>query len=280
MGYPLGKAPTLNQDGTYTGTSPDEMQLIIGSRWATQGLVAGTPIKARADMSWDIAAHTAVVRTGAGLAVEAPVKAQQLAHPAAPASGSRQDWVCVDSDGNMLIRSGTQPTNVAPIAAMSVPAGATSTSQINFAKNYLYALPVQSSLGLVGEWIDSYGQDVPYDGPEWTAWQGTLPVFPTDRELELRIVQCISTARSSDPYKWDRGIYRHRIKIDGVQKFDFAAEYTDAWEPKIFTLPVQVLAGVAHTITYSQYYKWGSKPYRFVTGVPAGIQVWDKGAAK
>ncbi|WIY84339.1 hypothetical protein [Propionimicrobium sp. PCR01-08-3] len=285
MGYPLGLAPIETASGDIRGTTPDGMQRLLGSRWGNPGIIAGCQVVGGNDMLWHYKAGAVVVSTGVGLAVEVPLESGTIAALPAPATGSRRDYIYVTAttgtNGDLVgqVRIGSEmATPGTTIASALVPAGATSTAQMGVDKAQRFALPVTASTGKIAEWRDDYGQDVPYDGPEWTAFQGTLPIFPTDRELELRITQSISTARYNDPYKWDRGIYKHRIKLNGVSKFDFAAEYTDAWEPKTFILPLQVAANTQNTITYTEVFAWGSKPYRFVSGVDAGIQIWDKGA--
>lgn len=274
MGYPFGLAAL--EDGTCT--TPAGMQRILGSRWGNPGVIAGCGVSGRADMKWQVDAGAVVVETGTGLAVEVPVESTQVTSPAAPSTGTRRDYIYTDITGQVKIAS-SLPASGSVIESVIVPAGATATNQMGVEFAQRYALPVGASLGMIAEWADPSQAGAAYTSPEAVKWNYTLPILPTDRLLEFRITQCLTTNYDS-PGENLRGSVGHRIKIDGAEIAWVEVEYTNVWEAKQISCQANVSGGVAHTVAYSMGKWWGSTAYRFRRGIPAGIWVWDRGATQ
>ena len=285
MGYPYGLAP--REDGT--GTSPADLQRILGSRWANPGVIAGCRVTGRTDMTWQIGAGAVVVMTGAGLAVEVPVESIWVAALPAPATGTRRDYIYVtgNSDqasldaGNVRVSS-VEPSTGTVIATVRVPAGATTTAQMGVESAVRYALPVGASLGVLAKWDDPAGDQttVPDNGYQ-TMWSTTLPILPTDRLIEVEVTQCVSLQgdRRAQGGMW------HRIMLDGVLQAGIGLDLSFSWSPKYARVPLEISGQVPHTISYLRSRDWhepsSARPAFFVTNtVRSGVRVWDRGAVQ
>ena len=240
-------------------------------------MIAGCVLSGTAGMTWQLAGGAVVVSSGVGLAVEVPVDAQQVAQPAAPASGTRRDWVVVSSLGQVSIVS-VEPTSGTIIASVQVPAGATATTQIGVELARRQALPVGASLGTIAEWVDPAPEGQDANTTEEVMWETALPILPTKREIEIEIRQCL--AYFGEQAQAARGGYRHELWLDGVSLGPVNIDVNFTWASRTATLRTALPYSTApHIIRYSKQLDWGTVPKHFgaTTALRAGVRVRDLG---
>ena len=271
MGWPWG----LSKPADGPGTTALDMQRILGARWGSAGVIAGCVLSGTAGMKWQLSGGAVVVSSGAGLAVEVPVDAQQVAQPAAPASGTRRDWVVVSSLGQVSIVS-VEPTSGTIIASVQVPAGVTATTQIGVELARRQALPVGASLGTIAEWVDPAPEGQDANTTEEVMWEATLPILPTKREIEIEIRQCLAYFGDQAA----RGGYQHKLRLDGASLGSVAMDVSFTWASRTATLRTALPYSTApHIIRYSKLLDWGTVPKHFgaTAALRAGVRVRDLG---
>ena len=87
------------------GTSAADMQLLLAQRWLSQGRIGGCQLTRSATlMRYTIGEGSAAVYSSANRMVEVPILATNLTAPAAPASGSRRDYIVAKPDGTLVVQ--------------------------------------------------------------------------------------------------------------------------------------------------------------------------------
>lgn len=157
MGYPWGKAPLA--DGT--GTTPADMQRIIGAQYMSAGVLpnGGLTVEGTSGMAYKVAAGAAFMWTSSAsrLGMLVPVDEVTVNTVPAPATGSRVDTIYVDGGGAVrVVQGATIPSGVA-IARFTVPAGITATTAAQQSIDRNFAIHTGASLGRLTRWVDPGG---------------------------------------------------------------------------------------------------------------------------
>ena len=103
---------------------------------------------------------------------------------------------------------------------------------------------------------------------------------PADRSaVEVEVIQCVSLQgdRRAQGGMW------HRVFVDGSMVAGVGMDLSFSWTRRTAIIPVELSAGVAHTIRYDRSRDWSEPaaavPTFFVTStVRSGVRVWDRGA--
>lgn len=196
MGYPWGRAPLA--DGT--GTTPTDIQRIIGAQFMTSGILpnGGLIVTGTAAMAYAVTAGAAMMWTSAAakLGILVPVEATTVATDPAPATGSRVDTIYVDGQGavRVAIGSTTVPSGVA-IARFTVPAGITATTSASQRLDRDYAIATGASLGRLSQWVDPGGG--PAGTSEVTRHQSQF-FLPSDRILRVDLSLTVRSATATE----------------------------------------------------------------------------------
>lgn len=194
MGYPWGKAPL--SDGT--GTTPADMQRIIGAQYMNSGILpnGGLTVEGTSGMAYKVNPGAAFMwfgyedRRGALI----PVDGTTVNTAPAPSTGSRIDTVYVDGDGTVRVVQGTAIPGGVALARFTVPAGITSTDAALMSIDRNFAIPVGASLGRQAHWTDPGG-----GGASMSESVKTVQRFhlPSDRLVEIRITATLRSATST-----------------------------------------------------------------------------------
>lgn len=271
MGYPFGLAP----DAGGNGTTPAGLQRIIAAEYgATGGRIRGCAVSRKSTMAYDVAAGAVVVMTGTDLAVVVPVDPVTVTTPAAPASGSRRDYVVVSSAGLVSVVQ-APPASGTVIAEFVVPAGITGTTGASQVTDSRFAMPTGVPLGpLVPRWTDPASTGTAANAVLFTLYQQTMPLVPTDRWVELTITQALACGAGQ------RGSMRYIptvTNMTGIPPASAELSYSEYYEPKQFTWGFWLLAGPnPSVITIQRQKAAGVDAFHFNYGT---IDVLDRGGA-
>ena len=277
MGYPLGLAP----DAQGRGTTPEGVQRIIGAEYGSQGRISGCQIGLRGDMQYDVSAGAAVVRTGTGLAVKVPVEAVTVPTIAAPATGTRRDYIVVGVDGQVSVKQ-AKPATGAVIGEVNVPAGIIATTGASVLADARYARQIGTPLGpLVGRWTDPAAKGAAMVRPLTTIFQRTLPLLPTDRWVEVMLTQCLYASSDGGASAGGQGSAIYQLEVTNragpaPQRVELPYDLFET--PRQFLWGLWVLASdTPSVVTVTRYHKWGTYGYHFPAGT---IDVLDRGSAE
>ena len=268
MGYPLGKAPL--EDGT--GTTPVDMQRIIGAQYATSGILptGGVAVKGTSSMAYKITAGAVVLKTVAGLGMLHPVEEQTVNTLPAPATGSRQDRVVMDVNGAISITSGPAPGGGITLGLFTVPAGVTSTSAAVQSIDRNYAIPAGASLGRLAHWVDPGGAVVTTSEQTRTSKRFFLP---SDRMVRVDLLATVRAATATP------GSMRMTVKIDSDFTKTLWVPYGAQWTTTSGSWSVELREG-AHTVTVSTGVVSGGLYQMSEEQSASEMNVWDAGVAE
>lgn len=218
MGYPFGKAPLA--DGT--GTTPTDLQRIIGAQYASVGLLpdGGGRVSGTSSMAYAVTSGAAVMWTSkaARLAMVVPFEATTVQTDPAPATGSRVDTVYVDDGGAVRVAIGAEsaPAGTALLGRFNVPAGITATSGASERIDRDFAIGTGSSLGRMAHWRDPGGGAATMG--ESTKLVAEFPL-PSDRLVEIRITTTLRSVAGPGSMYFDltlespAGSVRRRLDV-------------------------------------------------------------------
>lgn len=196
MGYPFPKPPLA--DGT--GTTPADMQRIVGAQYMNAGILpnGGLKVVGTSSMAYKVEPGALFMWTSssAKLGMLVPVDGVTVNTAPAPATGSRVDTLYVDGSGNVLVtQAETIPSGVA-IAKFTVPAGITATTAAQQSIDRYFAVPTGASLGRLAQWVDPGGGAA---GVAETVRHTSRFFVPSDRLLRIDLTTTLRSAVSSSP---------------------------------------------------------------------------------
>lgn len=273
MGYPWGKAPLA--DGT--GTTPMDMQRILGAQYVTHGVIpdGGLTVSGTSSMAYKVEPGAVFMWTSksARLGVLVPVDGTTVSTLPAPSTGSRTDTVYVYSDGSVRVAQGTTIPAGVIIARYTVPAGITSTTSAQQSIDRNFAITAGASLGRLAWYRHPGGVTAPT--AESLLHSGRF-YLPSDRLLRVDITTTIKSATSAP----------------GVAQFDvdfttengsirsLLANHTPAWNTWGASWNFTAREGALPFQIRSKAYGGGAWEYaksgRFVTEVT----IWDAGVSR
>ena len=296
MGYPLGKAPTQTgtmptptEMPTFRGTTPDDMQRILGAQYVTQGLLSngGGNVIGTSDMSYKVYPGAAFVWTNQAqrLGVLVPFDGVTVPTDPAPASGSRTDVVYVDTNGDVRVNVGYQPGGGGGVilAKFTVPAGVSSTASLSPSVDRDYAIATGATRGRLHAFHDP-ANGVKGNQNPMTLGTGRFAI-PSDRYMRFDLTHCISAMQDADQTA-EAAALRWRVYIDNVLEVAFVTRAQ--WKnPQVnFMSFTKSLPKGVHTVHYVQDQIEGLKTgFMHHKGGPDAypgnrFEVWDAGAAR
>lgn len=287
MGYPLGRAP--RQIGTtptpaempvYEGTTPTDMQRIIGAQYMTSGILpnGGLTVTGTSSMAYKVAAGVAFMWTSstARLGMLVPVEETTVNTVAAPSTGSRIDTVYVDGDGAVRVVQGTTIPGGVAIARFTVPAGITATTSAQQSLDRYFALPTGTSTGLKHRFHD------PADGVAGNTSPITLGsgrfTLSSDSYVRFDLTHCIGGESGN------ASVMRWKVYIDNVLETSFLTRAEWTYPQVNFMSFTKALSEGPHTVHYVQDRLAGARFIHHKGGPDAypgnRFEVWDMGASQ
>lgn len=294
MGYPLGKAPiqtgttpTPTELPTFQGTTPADMQRILGAQYVSYGILpnGGGTVKGTSTMAYVVEPGACFMWTNGTqrLGMLVPFDGVTVPTSPAPASGSRTDCVYVDGMGNVKVAAGaTNPPEGVTLARFTVPAGISSTASLAPSVDRDYAIQTGATRGRLHAFHDPANGIVGNVNP-MTLGVGRF-VLPSDRYVRFDLTHCISAQQSTTTAGGEATLIRWRIYIDDVMTgatFITRAEW-DNPQTNFLSFSTQLKAGV-HKVHYVQDRYKGAAFIHHKGGADGWIgnrfEVWDAGAA-
>lgn len=274
MPHPFGAAQL--SDGT--GTTPDDMQLLIAQRWRSQGRIDGCKLtRSSSLMRYTIGEGSAIVHTAANRAVEVPILSTTLTAAAAPSSGSRRDYIVAKPDGTLAIV--TSPPAVGAGAVLwevVVPAGITNTNAATVVADNRMALPAHSPLGTLASWVNPAAGGTSVGPASWDMWSVTLPATLLDRSVEVIISHSMQAASA--------GSYRYELWLNGsyygAARLGYGPEGSEEHTHFFLTLTARLAGQGGHTILVKRAHHSGPAAKYTTGGRPTYVKVTDEGAVE
>ena len=280
--WPYGKAPAA--DGT--GTTPLNMQRIIGANWHTSGIkpTGGVTVEGTSSMAYRVEPGAVVLKTAAGLGLEYAIEGQTVNTPPAPSTGSRLDRVYMDRDGNIGVTHGDAPGGGITLGVFNVPAGITATTDAAQSVDRNFAIPAGASLGRLYAFHD------PADGvkgnPDTMRLGNGRFYLPSDRLVRFDLTHCLSAVQNT-PQDQPSATIRWRVYVDDEAAMGFTTRVTRAVPQVNFMSFTLDLGEGSHRVHYLQdqveglsgpgwrHHKGGGDAW------PGNrFEVWDAGAAR
>lgn len=218
------------QNNGDVGTTASDLRHILASRWDSTGVVAGLAVTG-SGLAYNVATGMAICSKGASDGMtEAWWPGGATANVSANTSSNpRIDAVWITShdatqgDADNLVAVGvtqgtpaaspavpTIPTYATLLAAMLVPAGATSTSAASVSASGAQAVPYGASLGILVDQVDTTNTSTAIASGYRTYAAGTF-TLPTARYVDIKRVFTLASLTSSDA-----SVYT-RVLVDGSQ---------------------------------------------------------------
>lgn len=257
----------VDQDGN--GTTPDDVQRIIGANWRVAGILSGCAVEGTSSMEYHVFAGAVVMNWGTDQKIVVPVVDTRV--PVEPNTGtkSRRDKVyvqqrTVSSDGDNLAvvktTTGSLPSHAILLADYEVAAGAKSTQKATDRANRIYTRSVGGQYGQVAKFVDSdsteHGKEKIKRGQQklhfGAMWNG---VAPTDRDLMFYFNSCISSGSGQGENAQGSVLYKFYLNDSLV--YSIERVFNKFWESKSFSFPV-VIEDPENTIHYTVQWKSGA----------------------
>lgn len=272
MGYPWPKAPLA--DGT--GTTPADMQRIIGSQYMSSGVLpnGGLDVEGTSGMAYKINSGSCFMWSdwSARLGMLVPVDQTTVNTIPAPSTGSRIDTVYVDGAGAVRVVQGTSIPSGVAIARFTVPAGITATTSAVQSIDRNFAIQTGGSLGRLG-W---YKHPAATEGAtsESTLYAGRLNL-PSDRIIRVEANVTIKSARSTP------GIANFSIEFGGGGSTrTMMCAHTPEWNTYGASWSFISPEG-PHTFRFkSRPYSGGNWQYAYSSDVATEFTIWDGGVSR
>ncbi|PMC74232.1 hypothetical protein [Brachybacterium sp. UMB0905] len=240
----LGKAP----DAAGNGLTPLEHRRLIWADYHSFGIVKGCEVSGTAGMAYRVSPGKVVMETSRANreAVEVPVPAVEVATLPAPTSGSRTDYVLVDSDGQVHVRQANDETMFA-LSVRAVPAGVTATTATTARVDRDHAVSMFGSLGVIDRWDEALGHRVAIPNERRTIKTGRF-VLPADRRLMFDFRHSACEAGYTDPIRMPMsaeptGATLYTLSIDNQVKAKLTFYHSKMWETKTDEVDFWVTAG-------------------------------------
>lgn len=234
MGYPLGKAPIKIGEAPapetvdiLQGTTPADMQRILGAQYMNNGILpnGGLSVEGTSSMAYKVNAGVAFMWTSsaAKTGILIPVEETVVETVPAPATGSRQDVLYIDTLGVVHVaQASTHPTGI-QIARFTVPAGITATSAAQQRIDRSFAVPTGGALGRMAHWTDPGGGAATMQESTKTVERFVLP---SDRLVEIRVTTTLRSVAGPGSMYFDMtlespaGQVRRRLDVAHTPDWD------------------------------------------------------------
>lgn len=245
----LGKAP----DASGNGLTPLEHRRLIWADYHSFGIVKGAEVAGTAGMAYKVSPGKVVMQTSAANreAVEVPVPAVDVPTLPAPATGSRIDYVLLDSDGQVHVKQANDASMFA-LSVRTVPAGITATTATTARADRDYAVSMFGALGVIDRWDENLGHRVAIPNARQTIKTGRF-VLPSDRRLMFDFRHSACEAGYTDPINMPMsgnptGAILYTLSIDGAVVAKLTFYHSKTWETRTDEVDFWLTAG-EHTWT-------------------------------
>lgn len=262
----------IDRDANGNGTTPEDIQKIIGSIWNMEGIIFGGAVDTVAsEMAYQITPGSVLINMGDQRRIIAPFDRIKVPTDPNPGTSTRRDKVYVkqnlsSSDGSNLVEikvtQGSLPARSILLADYEVPAGATTTAGAVDRANRVFARSVGGSYGQVAKSVDKdtrvrstgvfkMGQQQLFFG---TQWHG---VAPGDRDCTLHFVSNVSSGRGSDGVPVDEvGTVLYTFYLNGTKLCRFERKFDAYRTEQHFAYPFVIQKppngqGHVHQIYYT-----------------------------
>lgn len=249
-GLGINAMPDPNNNGSYIGRLPRDERRVIAAQFPNTGVI-NTPVitTSASALTYKVGANVVVASRGAsdGSTIF-PVDEATLT--VAATSGNpridviyayQHDYEQGDADNQsgygvvqgIASASPTEPAvpaNTQRVAAMRLPANASTTTGATQVNGVVYAIPYGGSLGVFPRQIDTRNGALPA-GPE--TWGYTTVSLPTDRALDLRVYLTLSGT----------GVTLIDFMIDGQLYSSRKLTLTSNWQTLEMTTVAELEAG-------------------------------------
>lgn len=276
MGYPLGLAPLA--DGT--GTTPTDLQRIIGAQYVSSGLLpnGGGATAGTSSMAYEVSAGACFMWSSyaARLGMLVPFEATTVQTDPAPATGSRVDTIYVDGDGAVRVAVGTTsiPSGVV-IGWWNVPAGITATTAASESADRNFAIPAGASLGRLSWYRHPTGGKGP--ATETTMHAGRF-FLPSDRVLRADLTATIRSDTSTE------GIAHYEVSFEhedgGGSTRSLLAPHTPSWNTWGASWTFVAREGSWRVFLKAKVYSGGGWRYASSGDFVTELTVWDGGVSR
>lgn len=273
MGYPWGKAPLA--DGT--GTTPADMQRIIGAQYMNGGILpnGGLTVEGTSSMAYKVNPGAAFMWTShaARLGMLVPVEGTTVNTAPAPATGSRIDTVYVNGSGAVGVVQGTDIPSGVAIARFTVPAGIVATSSAIMSIDRNFAIPTGASLGRLAHWRDPGGGAA---SPAESTKMVSRFHLPSDRLVEVRVSTTIKSATSTPGEMYFEA---HLESSAGSVRRTMFVAHTPAWDSRSASWSFGTAEG-ANVLTVKTKGVSGGN-WQFSKGdSTTEVSLWDQGVLR
>lgn len=272
MGYPWGKAPLA--DGT--GTTPTDMQRILGAQYVSSGLLpnGGLTVEGTSSMAYKVNAGAAFMWFGyeSRLGALVPVEETIVNTLPAPSTGSRTDTVYVDGDGGVQVITGTSIPGGVAIARFTVPAGITATTSAIQSIDRRFAIATGASLGRLGYY--KHPSATTGATSEATLYTGRFNL-PSDRIIRVDANVTIKSATSTP------GVANFAVEFGaGGSKRTMMCAHTPTWNTFGCSWSFVASEG-ANTFSFRSIpYSGGNWQYAYSSDVATEFTIWDGGVSQ
>lgn len=281
MGYPLGKAPT--QTGTVAtpaemlvleGTTPADMQRILGAQYMTSGVLpnGGLTVSGTAKMAYKVEPGACFMWASyaSRLGMLVPVDGVTVNTAPAPATGSRVDTIYVTGSGAVKVTQETKIPEGVAIAKFTVPAGITATTAATQSLDRDFAIATGTSLGRLAKWSDpgggaaGMGETVRHTSRFWV---------PSDRLLRFDLTTTLKAATSKPGQMYIELDLKNRA---GTWRRRMDVVYGPEWDTRSANWSVGTAEG-ANTLTVRTKGTGGGTWTFSSGGSVTELSCWDMG---
>jgi len=276
MGHPFGKAPLA--DGT--GTTPTDLQRVIGSMYMNSGLLpnGGGRSTGTSGMAYKVDAGAAFMWTSssAKLGMLVPFEATTVQTDAAPATGTRTDTIYVDGNGGVRIAIGSTsiPSGV-KIAEWKVPAGITATTSAQESVNRNFAIPAGATLGRLAQWKDPGGGRV---GASQITRHTEQFALPSDRLIRVDLLTTIKSFTATAGTAEFEVSFTHESGPGSTRRM--LAAHTPQWNTNSAIWSFVAREGLWTVTVKTKNYSGGDFIFGNSSDLLTEMNLWDVSVAK
>lgn len=276
MGHPLGKAPL--SDGT--GTTPTDLQRIIGSQYVSSGLLpnGGGQSYGTSGMAYRVDPGAAFMWNSfsAKLGMLVPFEATTVQTDPAPPTGTRTDTIYVDGEGGVRVAIGTTriPSGVA-IANWRVPSGITATTSATETINRNFAIPAGASIGRLAQWRQPGGGHV---GPDKVIRHTQQFALPSDRLIRADLVTTLRSYTATPGTAEIEVSFEHESGPGSTRRM--LAAHTRNWNTNSAMWTFYCSEGLWTIFIRTSNYSGGDFMFGNASDLLTELNLWDVGVAR
>lgn len=279
----------LLPDAKGNGTTPEDIQLIIGAQYRYEGIISGVAVaQMSGKLAFQVMEGAVVMNWGTNQKIMVPVYRQEIPVAANPGTTAvrvkvyvQQQTVAADGDNLAVVKTttGALPARSILLADYEIPPGTTKNTAAAIDRaNRIYTRPVGGQYGILHKTID---KDTSWHNTPGviTRGQGRIGVLPTERDVTIHLNSCLTTQDAL-------GTVQYKFYVDGALAATCERPVDWNYGNHYFAFPL-VLDATSHTFHYTvegRPQTLGDNQFRIVYGGPnsnTGDMFWvqDNGVA-